>query len=103
MSIDKQLELTGEKRNMSPGHQNFLKDRDGNDITDEVRRMKQQLIQNAQDQNQMAYLCKDFAVLSPSLERYASNQFVKVPVGKKSRRFEHRIPDNHYSKNSLEA
>lgn len=47
MSIDKQLELTGEKRNMSPNHSVFLKDRDGNDITDEVRRMKQQLIRNA--------------------------------------------------------
>lgn len=49
MSIDKQLELTGEKRNMSPGHSVFLKDRDGNDINDEVLKLKQQLIRNAQD------------------------------------------------------
>jgi len=46
-SIDKQLELSGEKGRMSPGHSIFLKDRDGYDIQDEVKKLKQKLIRNA--------------------------------------------------------
>ncbi len=46
-SIDKLLELSGEKGHMSPGHSIFLKDRDGYDIQDEVKKLKQKLIRNA--------------------------------------------------------
>jgi hypothetical protein len=59
LSIDKQLELSGEKHRMSPGHSIFLKDRDGYDIHDEVRKLKQHLIRNVFDQNQMVYNFRD--------------------------------------------
>lgn len=55
LSINKQLEFSGNRRNMSYGHQIHLKDRDGIDIFDEAQRLKQALIRNAQVHNDYSY------------------------------------------------
>jgi hypothetical protein len=43
LSIDKQLEFSGERRNMNYAHQVHLKDRDGSYIYDEQIKLKQAL------------------------------------------------------------
>lgn len=47
MSLDKQFELSGDQRHMLQEHAVYMRDRDGNDIADEAKRLKQVLIRNA--------------------------------------------------------
>jgi len=48
-SINRQFEMASDTRNMRSSQALFLKDRDGTDIMNEEKRLKQELIRNAYD------------------------------------------------------
>jgi hypothetical protein len=99
MSIDKQLEFSGERRNMSYEHSAHLKDRDGSDIYEETQKLKKALIHNANYSNENAYSLRDRFILPPSPQ--PDQMFHKVAPYKISKRFEHVIPDNFSTEETL--